>query len=94
MVVLPSFSSDSCVAVQDAIDIKKGMTAEQAKKMATRLGFKGPAIEDAATQMMGLYKMFIGTDSTQVEINPFVLAKDGKGMCILSWLRSFIRVAV
>jgi succinyl-CoA synthetase beta subunit len=37
-----------------------------------------PAIGEAVRFMMGLYKAFIETDSTLMEINPFITTKDGK----------------
>jgi len=41
-------------------------------------------MKDAQTQMKRLYELFRLLDATQVEINPFVLASNGKGVCI--WL--------
>ena len=42
----------------------------QAKALAVKLGLTGALADKAAAQFMGLYKMFIATDATQVEINP------------------------
>lgn len=53
------------------------------------LGFTGAAQKDAQEQMKRLYKTFLATDSTQVEINPFVITKDGKSESPLSWLFVF-----
>jgi succinyl-CoA synthetase beta subunit len=66
----------------EAIDILKGLGAEQAKKMALRLGFEGAQADDAADQMVKLYRLFIERDATQVEINPFVVATNGKVYCV------------
>lgn len=38
----------------------------------------GPALADAMDQMKRLYNLFIACDATQVEINPLVIASDGK----------------
>jgi len=65
-----------------AIDIVKGIQPEQTKKIAQLLGFKGSALADAQEQMSKLYNLFLSTDATQVEINPLVLASDGKVYCV------------
>jgi succinyl-CoA synthetase beta subunit len=65
-----------------AIDIVKGIQPEDTKRMAQLLGFKGAALADAQEQMSRLYHLFLSTDATQVEINPFVLASDGKVYCV------------
>ena len=68
------------VYYKQPVDIFEGITDKQADRMAKVLGFSGPALEDAKTQMKNLYKMFIARDATQVEINPFVLATNGLGL--------------
>ena len=55
--------------------------------MAQFLGFTEPAkIDDAVTQMMGLYDLMMKNDCVQVEINPFVQTTeanyDGKVYCV------------
>jgi len=57
--------------ISEPVDIKKGLQADQLERIATKLGFKGTNKELAKIQMANLYKLFIGTDATQVEINPF-----------------------
>jgi succinyl-CoA synthetase beta subunit len=64
------------------VDIKKGIQPAQTKLVAEKLGFKGKDLVDAQDQMKRLYEMFIGTDATQVEINPLVQTKDGKVYCV------------
>jgi len=64
------------------IDIVTGVTDEQALTMAKNLEFS-PAVQDkAASQIKHLYEMFIGTDATQVEINPLVENEAGAAMCL------------
>jgi len=65
-----------------AVDIVDGIQSSQTKRVAELLGFKGTALSDAQTQIANLYNLFRGTDATQVEINPFVLTKDGKIYCV------------
>jgi len=60
------------------IDVKKGMTMEDAKQIAKYLGFC-PSKEMnsvAAEQVRRLYELFIETDATQVEINPLAVVGD------------------
>jgi len=65
-----------------AIDIVEGIQDWQTEKIGKILGFTGEALKDAQQQMKNLYKLFIGTDATQVEINPLVLTKNGKVYCV------------
>ena len=67
-----------CAHTQQPVDITEGITDKQTERVAKALGFTGASQKDAQEQMKRLYKMFLATDSTQVEINPFVITKDGK----------------
>jgi len=64
------------------IDIMEGITDAQTERVGKLLGFEGEALKDAQDQIRRLYELFIGTDATQVEINPFVVASDGKIYCV------------
>jgi succinyl-CoA synthetase beta subunit len=55
-----------------------GFQPYQARRLAFKLGLAKEQIADAVKFMMGLYKAFIDTDSTLMEINPFITTKDGK----------------
>jgi len=55
-----------------------GFQPYQARKLAFKLGLEPAQIGEAVKFMMGLYKAFIETDSTLMEINPFITTKDGK----------------
>lgn len=66
----------------EPVDIEAGIQDEQTEKIARRLGFEGETLADAQEQMKNLYKLFIGLDSTQVEINPFVVTNDGLVYCV------------
>jgi len=65
-----------------AIDIKEGIQDHHTKRVAEMLGFTGAEVADAQVQMKNLYKMFIAEDCTQIEVNPFVIASDGKVYCV------------
>src|SRR5438270_9630038 len=55
-----------------------GLEAFQARKLAFRLGLKRPQINQAVQFMTGLYTAFQQTDSSLMEINPFVTCTDGR----------------
>jgi succinyl-CoA synthetase beta subunit len=55
-----------------------GFQPYQARKLAFKLGLEPAQIGEAVKFMMCLYKAFMETDSTLMEINPFITTKDGK----------------
>jgi succinyl-CoA synthetase beta subunit len=55
-----------------------GFQPFQARKLAFKLGLAPAQVGEAVKFMMGLYKAFMETDSTLMEINPFITTKDGK----------------
>jgi succinyl-CoA synthetase beta subunit len=55
-----------------------GLEAFQARKLAFQLGLKPAQIFQAVQLMTGLYKAFLETDSSLMEINPFVTCTDGR----------------
>ena len=65
--------------VKMPIDINTGLSRDQAKEMADKIGFKGEeASKSAVDTIMGLYKTFIDCDCTMVEINPLSELTDGR----------------
>jgi len=60
------------------IDPGMGLEAFQARKLAFQLGLKPQQINEAVRLMTGLYRAFLETDSSLVEINPFVSCSDGR----------------
>lgn len=66
----------------EPIDIKTGIQDHQALKIAKLLEFTDDALTDAQEQIIRLYNLFIGSDATQVEINPLVQTKDGLIYCV------------
>ena len=55
-----------------------GLEAFQARKLAFRLGLKPEQINQAVKFMTGLYQAFEETDSSLMEINPFITTTDGR----------------
>ena len=60
--------------------ITPGMNLEafQARKLAFKLGLKASQINEAVKLMTGLFRAFQETDSSLMEINPFVSCSDGR----------------
>jgi len=50
--------------------------------MAKNLGFSDAALPQAEVQIRALYDLFIGTDATQVEINPLIENDKKEAMCL------------
>jgi succinyl-CoA synthetase beta subunit len=64
------------------IEPATGFEPYQARRLAFALGLKPSQIAEAIRFMIGLYKAFIETDSTLIEINPFITTKDDKLMAL------------
>ena len=60
------------------VDPGMGLEPFQARKIAFALGLKGPQIGAAVQFLTGLYRAFLETDASLVEINPFVSCSDGR----------------
>ena len=63
---------------KEYIDPGLGLQPYQARKLAFKLGLEPAQVGEAVKFMLGLYKAFIDTDSSLMEINPFITTKDGK----------------
>ena len=55
-----------------------GLESFQARKLAFKLGLKPDQINQAVKFMGGLYQAFEETDSSLMEINPFITTSDGR----------------
>ncbi len=63
---------------KEHIDPALGFQPYQARKLAFSLGLKPTQINQAVQFMTGLYKACVETDSSLMEINPFITTMDGK----------------
>jgi len=66
--------------ITEMIDPLTGITAEQSKKIATAIGLTGGSVDQAVDLFAKLYKCYMDTDASLVEINP--LNCDSKGNLI------------
>jgi succinyl-CoA synthetase beta subunit len=67
---------------KEYIEPAVGFQPYQARKLAFKLGLEPKQINSAVAFMTGLYKAFVETDSTLMEINPFITTKDGGLMAL------------
>ena len=63
---------------KEEIDPVIGLGAWQARKLAFALGLKPTQINTAVAFLQSIYKAFVETDASLLEINPFITTKDDK----------------
>jgi succinyl-CoA synthetase beta subunit len=66
--------------ITEMIDPLTGLTPEQSKKIAAAIGLSGASVDQAVSLFANLYKCYMETDASLVEINP--LNCDSKGNLI------------
>ena len=64
--------------LRESIDPAVGMQPFQARNLAFGLGLPPATIGKATKFMLALYRAFVETDASMVEINPFLLTEDGE----------------
>src|SRR5918994_140945 len=60
------------------IDPATGLMPHHGRAVAAALGLRGDLAKQAGKLMPQLYNAFIGTDASQIEINPLAVTDDGK----------------
>lgn len=63
--------------LRETVDPAVGFLDFQGRKLAFGLGLTGPTVNKFVQFCTALYKMFVETDASLVEINPLVILKDG-----------------
>ncbi|KAH0784996.1 succinate-CoA ligase [Histomonas meleagridis] len=63
---------------KEVLDGVDGITEDVAKRLAKKLGLQGAAFESGVQEMQKLWKLFVGSDATQVEVNPLAETVDGR----------------
>jgi len=63
--------------LREPVDPTLGLQAYQARKIAKQLGFTSEQMPKAAKIFLAIYKLFIATDCSMVEVNPLVITKTG-----------------
>ncbi|HVU86335.1 MAG TPA: ADP-forming succinate--CoA ligase subunit beta [Pirellulales bacterium] len=63
---------------KERFDPAVGLEGFQARKLASRLGLKGPSLASAEKFMKGLCRVFVQSDCSLAEINPLVVTGAGE----------------
>jgi succinyl-CoA synthetase beta subunit len=71
-------AKDPDAIYKEYIDPAVGFQPYQARNLAFKLGLKPTQINEAVKFMTGLYKAYLETDASLLEINPFITTKDDK----------------
>ncbi len=71
-------AKDPNAIIKEYIDPAVGLQAFQARKIAFKLGLKPELAGPAVKFMLALYKAYEETDSSLMEINPFITTTDGR----------------
>uniref|UniRef100_T1GFE3 ATP-grasp fold succinyl-CoA synthetase-type domain-containing protein n=1 Tax=Megaselia scalaris TaxID=36166 RepID=T1GFE3_MEGSC len=56
--------------IYEPIDIAKGLSKEQAKKVAEKVGLSEQA-DETAEMLLNMYDLFVKKDALLIEINPY-----------------------
>ena len=68
--------------ITDPVDPLLGMAPFQARRIAFALGLKDKQVGQFATLLGALYRAFVETDASPIEINPLVVTADGRVICL------------
>ena len=68
--------------ITDPVDPLLGMAPFQARRIAFALGLKDKQVGQFATLLGALYRAFVETDASLIEINPLVVTVDGRVICL------------
>jgi succinyl-CoA synthetase beta subunit len=68
--------------ITEPIDPVVGLAAFQSRKIAFALGLKDKQVGQFGTLLAALYRAFLETDASLIEINPLVVTKDGNVICL------------
>jgi succinyl-CoA synthetase beta subunit len=71
-------AKDPNAIVREVIDPAIGLAAYQGRKLAFALGLKPTQVNPAVAFFQSLYKAFVESDASLLEINPFITTKDDK----------------
>ncbi len=63
--------------LKEFVDPAIGLAGYQARNLAYGLSLAGPTAKAAAEMFLSLYRVFVETDGSLLEVNPLVVLKDG-----------------
>ena len=64
------------------VDINEGILDSDCEKITEIFSLNGDAKKQAISMIKSIYKMFISTDASMVEVNPLILTKEEKIICL------------
>ena len=64
------------------VDLKDEISNEDCESIINIFNLNDDAQKDAISLIKSIYKMFISTDANMVEVNPLILTKENKIMCL------------
>jgi succinyl-CoA synthetase beta subunit len=70
-------ASDPAKILREHIDPGTGIIAFQARKLAFGVGLPAPAVPKFVKVLEAVYKAFVETDASMIEVNPLILTKGG-----------------
>ncbi len=68
--------------MREPVDPLAGLQPFQTRKLAKQLGFKSNEIKPAAKLFDALYRTFVASDCSMVEVNPLVVTKTGEVLAL------------
>ncbi|HUY28019.1 MAG TPA: ADP-forming succinate--CoA ligase subunit beta [Candidatus Binataceae bacterium] len=68
--------------ITEVVDPLLGLAPFLARKIAFALGLKDKQVNQFAGLLAAVYKAFVETDASLVEINPLVVTQDGRVICL------------
>src|SRR5215831_8472032 len=68
--------------LKEVVDPVVGLAGYQARNLAYGLGLHGAAAKNAAELLSQVYKAFVATDASLLEINPLVVLTDGRVLAL------------
>jgi len=68
--------------LKEVVDPVVGLAGYQARNLAYGLGLHGAAAKHAAEMLLTVYKAFVETDASLLEVNPLVVLTDGRVLAL------------
>jgi succinyl-CoA synthetase beta subunit len=65
-----------------SVDPLVGVRSHHGRELAQKLGMSGKTANEAIKVFQGLYKVFVETDASLVEVNPLIVTQDGGVVCL------------
>ena len=64
------------------IELKEDISIDECDNIIKIFNLSGNSLEEAVSLIKSIYKMFVSVDASMIEINPLILTKDEKIVCL------------